>query len=72
MALLGTDQAWVGIEHRLDGDPLHPDYWPVACVRLSLDGRVTNMSPSVARLLAKHLNAKANMIDPPKPRKKRS
>jgi hypothetical protein len=70
MSLLSTDQAWVGIEHRLDGNSLHPNYWPQAYVTVSLDGKETNMTPSVARLLAKHLNAKANLIDPPKPRKR--
>ena len=72
MALLGSDEVWVGIEHRLDGNPRHPDHWPRAYVRVALDGDVKNMSPAIARLLAKHLVAKANMIDPPKPRVKRS
>lgn len=72
MALLDTDQAWVGVEQRLDGNAQRPLSWPRAYVRMSLDGKVTNMSPSVARQLAKHLKANADRIDPPKPRARRS
>ena len=72
MALLGTDQVFVGAEQRLDGDPGKPTYWPRGYVRIVLDGHVVHVGPAVARRLAKHLVANANRIDPPTPRKKRT
>jgi hypothetical protein len=74
VALLGTDQTFVGVEQRLDGAAAARPYdWPAAYVTVKhADAPKVNMTPEVARKLAKALNRSANYIDPPKPRAKRT
>jgi hypothetical protein len=67
MSLLSETNIFVAGEQRLDG--IGTKWYPKPYVRLSLDGARFNLSPAVARKLAKGLTAYARLIDPPKTKK---
>ncbi len=68
MTLLSETKIFVSVGQRIDTvGQKYP--WPGPYVRLYFDGESTDISPAVARQLAKSLNAFARLIDPPKPRK---
>jgi hypothetical protein len=74
MALVNLTKSWVGVQRRAD-EPLgkRDDWYPQSYVTIKLDDGVQqNLSPSGAKSLGKALIAAANVIDPPKPRVKRS
>ena len=74
MALERMTEAWVGVQRRAtDRLGTKDDWFPQSYVTLKLEHDPRrNLSPSAARTLAKALTAAANLIDPPKPRQRRS
>jgi len=74
MALVDLNKSWVGVQRRAsDRIGTKDDWYPQSYVTLKLeDGAQQNLSPSSARSLGKALLAAAAVIDPPKPRQRRS
>lgn len=74
MALIDLNKCWVGVQRRAsDRLGTRDDWYPQSYVTLKLeDGGQQNLSPSSAKALGRALIAAAAVIDPPKPRAKRS
>lgn len=74
MALVNLNDCWVGVQRRATNMLGTRDSWhPASYVTLTMDdGTKYNLSPSAAKALARALSAAARLIDPPKPRVKRS
>ena len=73
MSLVNLNEVWVGVQRRAtDRLGNRDDWYPQSYVTLAIDGAKYNISPSSAKSLAKALTGAANLIDPPKPRARRS
>lgn len=72
MSVRYSNDFWIGAEQRGDGKA--GNTWPDAYVTLKPSGNADriNMTPEAARNVSRQLRRFADLIDPPKPRTKRS